>query len=156
MASGVTNTALRRILTGQLDLAGVSLKVMLVDDGFALDKEVDVVDPDDDGANDAHHHEIVATNYTKGFGSASRKSTTATVQKNDVNNRAEVVLTDCVWTSLGNGVNDTVGMALLILEGTSDQDSLVIAAFDFANTATDGNDFTVDFDGVNGNIRIGS
>ncbi len=155
MASGMGNKALEEILKGIIDLDTDALKIMLVDDSYVFDPDVDVVDPDDDSVNDAHHHEVVATNYTGDFGGAGRKAATLSVAENDTDDRADVTIGDLIWTALGGAVNDNVGMALLIQEITNDQASRVIAAFDITDTPTNGGDFTLDFAASGGNIQIG-
>ena len=155
MSSGMGNKTLEEILDGTVDLDTDTLKIMLVSDGYEFNPSVDVVDLDDDSINDAHHHEIVATNYIGDFGGAGRKTASVTIAEDDANDRVNVTIGDLTWTSLGGAVNDTVGTLLLIAEGTSDLDSRVIAAFDIADTATDGTDFVLDFPASGGAIRIG-
>jgi len=155
MASGVTNQALLEILNGTIDPDDDTLKIMLVDDDYVFDPDVSVIDPDDDSVNDAHHHELVATNYTGDYGGAGRKTATVTIAKDDTNDRANIKIADLTWTSLGGAANDTVGAALLVKEITDDKSSRVIACFDISNTPTNGGNFTLDFDPTNGNVRVG-
>jgi hypothetical protein len=143
--SGVGNKALEDTLKGLIAWHNDTLKVMLVDDDYVFDPDVDVVDPDDDSVNDAHHHEIVATNYTGGFGGAGRKTATVGVAEDDANDRVVVTIADLTWSSLGGAANDTVGAVLLIKEDTDDTQSRVLMCFDCADTLTNGGDFTTDF-----------
>ena len=137
-----TNDALKKIMDGDLDLGTDTLKVMLVDDDFVFDPDVSAVDPDDDSVNDAHHHEIVATNYTGGYEGAGRKTAAiGAAVVDDTNDGAYCVIDDITWTALGGVANDTVGMALLIQEITDDPGSLVIAALDITDFLTNGSDF---------------
>lgn len=155
MASGMTNTALKEILNGTIDLDTDSLKVMLVDNDYVFDPDNPVVDKNDDSVQDAHHHELVATNYVGDFGGAGRKAATVTVDQNDTTNKGTVALASLTWTSLGGAANDTIGMALLIKEGTSDLDSRIIAAWDVTDTPTNGGNVTLNFGGSAPNITVG-
>jgi hypothetical protein len=154
MASGFYNQALADILSGAIDLDSNTLKIMLVDTGYTYDPDHQVVDNGGNDATDPSHNEIVATNYTGGFAGAGRKTATLTVSKQDANNRAVITIGDLTWTALGGATNDTVGGAILIKEITNDASSRVIAFFDLTDTPTNGGDFTLDFDGTNGNLRF--
>ncbi len=154
MASGFYNQALVDILTGSIDMDSNTLKIMLVDTGYTYDPDHQVIDNGANDATDPSHNEIVATNYTGGFGGAGRKTATLTVSKQDANNRAIITIGDLTWTSLGGATNDTVGGAILIKEITNDTSSRLIAFFDLTDTPTNGGDFTLDFDGTNGNLRF--
>lgn len=153
MASGLTNRGLLMMLENDLDLESDTVKIMLVDDTFAFDPDVYVVDKNDDSVNDAHHHEISVSGYTGGFNGAGRKTATVAINQDDTNDRVNIVLTDLTWTTLAAGA--TIGMALLIQEVTNDQDSIIIAAFDLSpDIATNGGDFDLDFS-TGGDIQIG-
>lgn len=154
MASGFYNQALADILTGSIDMDSNTLKIMLVDTGYTYDPDHQVVDNGANDATDPSYNEIVATNYTGGYNGAGRKTATLTVSKQDANNRAIITIGDLTWTSLGGATNDTVGGAILIKEITNDTSSRLIAFFDLTDTPTNGGDFTLDFDGTNGNLRF--
>jgi hypothetical protein len=154
MASGFYNQALADILTGSIDMDSNTLKIMLVDASYTYDPDHQVVDNGANDATDPSFNEIVATNYTGGFAGAGRKTATLTVSKQDANNRAVITIGDLTWTALGGATNDTVGGAILIKEITNDTSSRVIAFFDLTDTPTNGGDFTLDFDGTNGNLRF--
>lgn len=154
MASGFYNQALADILTGSIDMDSNTLKIMLVDASYTYDPDHQVVDNGGNDATDPSFNEIVATNYTGGFAGAGRKTATLTVSKQDANNRAVITIGDLTWTALGGATNDTVGGAILIKEITNDAASRVIAFFDLTDTPTNGGDFTLDFDGSNGNLRF--
>lgn len=154
MASGMTNEGLKRVLENTIDLENDTLKVMLVDDTFVFDPDVYVVDKDDDGVNDAHHHEInPLVGYIGGFGGSGRKVASITVDINTMFDRAEVVVEDITWTEIGILGTEFSGMALLIKEVTSDLDSIIIAAWDILDVPCVGGDITLDF-AASGNIRI--
>lgn len=150
MASFVTNRAMKKILDRTLDIT-TGCKVMFCTAGLTADQDTDFIGS---GAGSAGATEITATGYTRGFGGAGRKSASTTFAEQDANNRAIVLVGDITWTALGGAVNDTVGFAVLVKEGSSDADSELIAVFDLTDTPTNGSDFTLDFDGTNGNLRF--
>lgn len=151
MASGAYNRALKEILDRTLDITS-GCKVMLVGSEYTYDPDHDFVDMG--GANDPTDAEIDATNYTRGFNGAGRKAATLTFVEQDANNRAVIRIADLTWTALGGALNDTVEAAILIKEGTADNDSKLIAYFDLPTTPTNGSDVTLDFDPTDGNIRF--
>lgn len=151
MASGVYNRALKEILDRTLDITS-GCKVMLVGSEYTYDPDHDFVDMG--GASDPTDAEIDATNYTRGFNGAGRKAATLTFVEQDANNRAVIRIADLTWTALGGATNDTVEAAILVKEGTADNDSKLIAYFDLPTTPTNGSDLTLDFDAVDGNIRL--
>jgi hypothetical protein len=126
---------------------------MLVNSVYTPNRDDDVVDAG--GASDAVDAEITATNYTRGWGGAGRKTVTVTIAEQDANDRAVVIIADVTWTALGGATNDTVVAAVLIKEGgANDTTSRLIAYFDITDTPTNGSDLTLDFDGTNGNIQF--
>lgn len=150
MASFVTNRSVKRILDRSLDIT-TGCKVMLCGTGLTADQDSDFIGS---AAGTAGATEITATNYTRGFGGAGRKAATTTFTEQDASNRAVVIVGDLTWTALGGAVNDTVGFACLVKEGSSDADSELIAVFDLSDTPTNGSDLTLDFDGTDGNVRF--
>lgn len=146
MASGMYNKAIQEMAKALIDLDTDTLKIMLVGSGYTFD-------PDHDTVNQASGSEISVSGYTGGFGGAGRKTVTITVNENDTNNRADVVIGDLTWTALATGA--TVAGAILIKEaGGADSGSRLIAYFDLTDTPTNGGDFTLDFS-ASGNILIG-
>ena len=117
MASFFYNKALVDILTGVIDLDTDVLKMMLVNSTYTANRDDDVVDAGT--GTDAESGEIVATNYTRGWGGAGRKTVTITVTEQDANDRAVVILADITWTALGGATNDTAVAAVLIKEGVA-------------------------------------
>lgn len=156
MASGFYNQGLVDVTDGTIVLQTDTVKLMLVDTGYTFDPDHDVVDNGANDATDPSFNEIVATNYTVGFGGAGRKTLTVTRQVNDTNNRADFAVADVTWTALGGATNDTIGGAILIEERTNDADSRLIAFFDLTDTPTNGSDVTLDFNSLaaGGNIRF--
>lgn len=152
MASFWYNKAVQEVLTGTIDLDTNTLKVMLVNSTYTPNKDNDVVDAG--GGSDAADAEIVATNYTAGWGGAGRKTATISVTEQDANDRAVVIFSDITWTALGGAANDTVVGAILIKEGgANDTTSRLIAYWDLTDTATNGGNFTLTMDATDGNLR---
>lgn len=156
MASGVYNKGVADILSGVIDADTTALKIMLVDTGYTYNPDHDVIDNGGNDATDPSFNELAATNYAGGFAGAGRKAATVTVTEDDANNRVVIEIADLTWTALGGGLNDTLGGAILIKEGTNDTDSRVIAYFELAATVTNGSDITLDFASSGGNIRFNS
>jgi hypothetical protein len=147
MASSMTNAAKAAMATAYL--AGLSsLKFMLLKTSYSFN-------PDHEFVSSLTSHEIVATNYTGGFGGAGRKTAgTPTVVKDNTNDRAHVTFADKTWTALGGASNDTIGYVALINEVTNDAASPIVGIWDLTDTTTNGSDVTLDFDGANGNLWI--
>ena len=156
MASGWFSQGLLRTLDGTIDLDTSTLKLMLVDTGYTYDPDHEVVDPGTNDAADLSHNEVVATNYTGGFGGAGRKTAVVTMQKSNASNRVEIAIGDLTWTSLGGATNDTVGGSALIREITNDTQSIPIGFFDVTDTPTNGGNVTLDFAALaaGGNMQI--
>lgn len=156
MASGWYGTGLRDCLTGSIDLDTDTLKVMLVGTGYTYDPDHQFVDNGANDATDPSHNEIVATNYTGGYGGAGRQTAGLSVSYDTTNNRVVVALTDETVATLGGVANDTVGGIILIKEITNDAASKLIGFFDITDTPTTGTDFFMDFAtaAAGGNLRI--
>lgn len=152
MASFMYNRAIKEIMDGTINLDTDTLKLMLVNSTYAADPDQDFIDLST--GTDAESGEITATNYTRGFGGAGRKTVSITISEQDANNRGVAVLADTTWTALGGATNDTVVAAVLVKEITNDAASKLIAYFDITDTPTNGSDFTLDFDATDGNIRF--
>lgn len=148
MASLVYNKAKQEIADGALDLdTDTKVKVMLVNSGYTPDADHEVVDAG--GASDPIDAEIVATNYTGGYGGAGRLALATRVVNLDLtNDRAEFDADDLTWTSLGGATNDTIVAAIIIKEDHlgatgNDTETRLIAYVDVADTTTNGGDFTI-------------
>lgn len=146
MATFVYNKAAKEIAGGDIDLLTDTIKVMLVTSSYVANRDDDYVD--EGGADDPIDHEIVATNYTAGWGGAGRKALASkTVTEDDANDRAEFDADDLTWTALGNGSNATIAAAIVVKEGgANDTTSLLIAYLDVADLLTNGNDYKLLFD----------
>lgn len=145
MASFMYDNAKAKFFDGSLDWDTNVFKVMAVTSGYAADQThvyaSSVV---------AATNEINGTGYTRGFGSASRKTLTpCTVNNNTALHRAELKCTGTpAWTALNAG---TIAAFIIIKEGTSDTDTLLIAYLDAAvfstlPLTTNGSDVTLNFD----------
>lgn len=135
-----------KIVNGSIDLDTDTLKVMLVSDSYTSDKDHEFV-------SSVSSNEISVSGYSGGFGGAGRKTATVATQYNATSDRVEVVINDITWSSLQSGA--TIGAAILIKEVTNDAASPVIAIWDFTtNVATNGGDFTMDFNGTTGNLYL--
>lgn len=87
MASFLFNKSVKEVLDRTLDLSS-GLKLLLVTSSYVANQDDDLVDAG--GANDVVDHELNVTNYTRGYGGAGRKATTASFEEQDTNNRAVV------------------------------------------------------------------
>ena len=148
------NPAINRIIGQSLNLDTDTLKVMLLNDAgnWTPDRDDEFVDF---GAGNAPlDDELNVTNYTGGFAGGGRKTASITTSQQDANDRIVIILQDITWTTLGGASNDIVTAGVLIKEVTNDTDSQLIAYFDVPNTLTDGTNFTIDYDQVDGNIRF--
>jgi hypothetical protein len=135
-----------KIVNGSIDLDTDTLKVMLVNDSYTSDKDHEFV-------SSVSSNEISVSGYSGGFNGAGRKTATVATQYNATSDRVEVVINDITWSSLQSGA--TIGAAILIKEVTNDAASPVIAIWDFTtNVATNGGDFTMDFNGTTGNLYL--
>lgn len=136
-----------KIVNGSIDLDTDTLKVMLVNDSYTSDKDHEFV-------SSVATYEITGiSGYSSGFGGAGRKTATVATQYSTTNDRVEVLINDITWSSLQTGA--TIGAAILIKEVTNDAASPVIAIWDFTtNVATNGGDFTMDFNGTTGNLYL--
>lgn len=151
MASLMTSKAVHQALVDFI--AAHTFKVMLVNSTYTPNQDDDFIDTG--GGADAESAEITATNYTRGWGGAGRKTAVVTAAEQDASNRSVLKVGDLTWTALGGAANDTVTHALLIIEGGADDTtSIIVAAFDIADTPTNGSDFGLNFDDTDGNIRF--
>lgn len=150
MASFVYNKAALLLANGGIDLDTDALKVMLVKSTYSPANHNDAFVSTNLTAN-----EIVATNYTGGFGGSGRKSAgTVTASQDNALPGAKLVLGNLTWTALGGTTNDTIGAAVLIKEVTSDAASIPIAYWDLTDTPTNGGDFTLTMDASGGNVQL--
>lgn len=140
MASLVYNRAKKEMWDGTIDLINDTIKVLLLD-GTTTTPE----DATKDFVSEINTDEFSDTNYTGGFGGGGRKTLgTKAITEDDTNDRAEFDAADITWTSLGG--TDSVVAAVIFAPGTADSDSVLIAYIDIADTATNGGDFTLQWD----------
>ena len=139
--SFTSNEARLRLLArsgNQLDLVGETLKVMLVQSTYTPDRDHQFVDAITGGTS----KELSGTGYVAGFAGSGRKTLASkALAKDDSNDLAKLSAADLTWTAINAG---TIRYAVVIREGTTDADSLIIAVIDVNATAgylTDGNDF---------------
>lgn len=146
MASFVYDIGMRAMTDGTIAIGTTTLKVMLIKSTYTSSAATDT------NLTNLNTNEIVATNYTGGFNGAGRKAVTATAATTATGSK--VTFSNLTWTALGGTTNDTVGAAVLVKEVTTNADSLPVAYWDIADTPTNGSDFTLSFDGTNGNLRF--
>jgi hypothetical protein len=145
MASAVYNKGKYALVSGDVDWLTTTIKVMLVDDTYTFSATHNFV-------SDVSADELSGTGYVAGFGNSGRKTLgSKTVTEDDANNRAELDAGDLTWTGLDAG---TVGGAIVIVEITNDAASLLLAFLDSTDTASNGGDFTFQWD-AEGIIQIG-
>ena len=91
--------------------------------------------------------EAVFTNYVRK--TVTDAELAALPAPDDGNDRFDIDMPDVVWTSAGNGANDTLVKLLVCYDsdtaGGTDANILPVAHYDFAVT-TDGNDLTAQID----------
>jgi hypothetical protein len=135
------NRAKKRILDGNISLSSDTLKVMLVTSTYTPNVDDDFVDAG--GASDPLDAEIAVTGYTGGWSGSGRKTLASkTFTEDDTANEGYMDAADVTWVGLAAGA--TIVGAILIKEGVSDDTtSELIAYFDITDTATDGNDITL-------------
>lgn len=147
----VYNQAKADILSGAINLSTDTLKVILVSNVYVANADHTIVDAG--GASDVVDAEINVTGYVRGWGGAGRKALgSKTFTPDMTNDRAALDAGDLTWPSLGAGA--TIVAAVLVKEGgANDTTSKLIAYLDFASTATNGGDFTIQWDAT-GILRL--
>ena len=142
------NKAATDILSGAVQLNSVTLKVMLCSATYIADRDQDVADSGT--GSDAESGEINVANYTKGFGSSSRKPlSNKTFTESDANDRGIFTNggTNLTWTTFGA----TITQAVVVREtGVNDTTTYLTLLLDGFSVMTNGGDFTLQFDGTNG------
>lgn len=138
MASVMYNSAKGEFLDGTIDWdTDTDLKILLLEGTTSTP-----TDPDHTVVNDIVADEFSDTNYTGGHAGSGRKTlANKAVNVDNANDRAEADADDVTWTSLG-GTNSVIG-AVIFKENTADTDSTLICFIDLADTATNGGDFTI-------------
>ncbi len=126
--SGWYNNALEQLMNGGLDLDTADLRVALVNASYTPD--VDNHDFLDD----------VVANELSGTGYVRKALTSETVAQDNTNNRGTLSADNPTWTGANFG---TAAKAIIYVEGASDAARLLVAYIGFANTVTNGGDFTL-------------
>jgi hypothetical protein len=123
-----------KFLTGVINLASDDIRVLMVMSNTTADTDQDVENIADIGTLD----EYGGTNY------ARKTLAGKAVNEDDPNNRGEFDATDIVWTALGAGARNAVGL-VVYKHVTNDADAILIAYIDSGGFPTNGNgnDFTV-------------
>lgn len=150
MPAFVYDAAMADVASGALNLATDVLKLMLVTSSYTATKSDTVV-------SQASGAEIVATNYTGGFGGSGRKSAPRTITTDTTNNVVRMIFSgNAVWPALGGATNATIAAALLVKEaGAADSTSRLVAYFPLSSPlTTNGSDITLTVDATLGNITF--
>lgn len=154
MASITYNLAKKKILDGTLNLSSDTIKAMIVGPSYTPNADHDFVDMG--GANDPVDHEVDGTAYTKGFGSASRKTLgSKTFTESDANDNAVMSGASFSWPGIGPTTPTQGAWVLLIKEITNDAASLLIACIDIADITFNGTDYQVDPHATDGFLKMG-
>lgn len=133
---------MKREATQAWDLDGDTIKIALFDAGYTPNKDNDFISDATPGTN-----EIVATNYTGGFGGGGRKTLASkAVNEDATNDRSVFDAADVTWTALGGLTNDTVASAVVVKEITNDAASPILLQLDISpDVVSNGGDFTIAF-----------
>lgn len=158
MASGAYLHGVRQSMDGTYTVTTATLKLMLVGSTYVFSQDHTVVD-DGTGAGSTtslHVNELVATNYTGGFGGAGRVAQTISISEDTTNQRVVLTFTSTTWNALGGATNGTVAGAALIRESGNDTTSVPIFFFAITATPTNGSNFTLSMNtsGNGGNVRF--
>lgn len=145
MPNSFYTTGLKEVVDGTIRLGTDTLKLMLVNDDYVFDSELDAIDNSEDDTSDPSFCELDATNYTAGHGGAGRKTATISVEADKTEGLARVVIGDVTWTALGGTTNDVIGGAILVKENANDAAARPIAFFEVSDLPTNGGDITLDF-----------
>ncbi len=143
MASKNYDNGIKKIIDRTIDLAGDTLKIMLVTTGYTfLQTET--------AMTTAAASELSVTGYTSGFASASRRTLASKTMTNDTTNHRTIftATSPATWTALAAGA--TIAGAIVYKHITDDATSIPITFLDFTDTATNGSDFTLTYDATTG------
>lgn len=142
-------------LNGTIDLDTTTLKLILVGTGTPYTYNPDHTAVDDGTGNDIASAELNVSGYTPGWGSASRKTASITMQVDNANNKVVIAIADQTYMALGAG--DSLAGIILVKEGgANDTQSVPIAYIDCTDTPLNGSDITLDFAtlGAGGNLSL--
>lgn len=143
MASQMSLIARYRIAKQQLNLETADVKMVLMRSDFEFD-------PTKDYMSDFSAYELNVPGYTRGFGGAGRKALTNKSMTLDKQAGLVRFSSDSPidWGNIGPG--ETVGGALMIVEGTSDADSIVVAWIDANDIITNGGAYSLQMNATAG------
>ena len=137
MAALVFNRTKKELWSATINWGTASIKVMLVTAAYTPLPAHNFI------SQGAAAAELSGTGYVSGFGGSGRKLLVSkTTTQDDSGNRGVFDAADLTWSAINAGV---AAAAILILEGTSDSDSRILAYTDtggFPKT-TNGGDFTI-------------
>lgn len=112
-----------QIGNGGLDWLTDTIFVALIDASALFDTSMENFD-------EVVAAEINASNYVGGHAGAGRKILTSkTVVKDLTNGRIAYTASIPLWTTLGNGVNDTIAAAVVAKQGSSDDTDATLIGF---------------------------
>lgn len=145
MASLMFNKGMRKLFggaTGAVDwtaVAGVKVMLLTTDVAYTPDKDHEFV-------SDLVTSEADGTGYTGGFGGSGRKAIgTRTITDDLANDRVLFnAANPATWTAL-TLTNGSIAYIAVIVEVTSDADSILLALLDPADLVTNGGDVSVSF-----------
>lgn len=144
-----------KLLTGQINLAATSfdLNLMLISTGWTSNDNLNLVD--DGTTADPASYEIGVSGYTR------KSLSSRALFQDDTNDFAGLDAADVTFSALGAG--STIGWAILYRYSssggtTSDTGQDLIAAYDIADTATNGGDITIQWASTSagGVLKLGS
>jgi hypothetical protein len=126
MSDIIYNEAKYRIWTQTLHLVDDPVKVMLVSPDYTPDPDHAYID--DGTILSPINFELDGVGYESGFGGTGRRALqNKSFAKDLATDRIRYYADNVIWNPINIGVETPAGAAILILEGTSDADSLLIA-----------------------------
>ena len=142
MATELSNHFKYQLAKGEIDFDTDSFKVCLMATGYTFDKD-----------GDATWSDVSASELANGNGYTQNTKTlqaTPTVTEDDTNDRVEVTFSDdgtyskdVGWTAASGSIGPSPG-AIIYDDTTSDDTIVGYIDFGSDQTATDGNNFTID------------
>lgn len=144
MATAGYTTGIKELLDGTISFASDTIKLMLIANDKTYTYDADHTYVDMGGENDPVDCELDVTGYAPGFAGAGRATLASkTITVDNANNRVVIDAADPAAWTLASG--KTVVAAIIYKHVTSDEASRLIAYVDFADTATNGGTFTLQF-----------
>jgi hypothetical protein len=143
MANVTFNKGMEQIATKNVDFSSDDIRMLLLTSSASPD-------PDDDYVSDISGDEVSVTGYSR------QALTSQAVTINDTDDRAEVEANKVTFSSLAIG--ETIGWAVLYVYNAADASALLLSAFDVGGVDTNGDDFEVwweNIDGVGNYLYLG-